>query len=453
MQYIKTSIFIAILVLSACSSGTDSSPASTPAIEQTTQVSYASPLNIRANGVLLPIQQMELSFGTGGFIDAVEVGVGETVSSGQVLMRLDSTEAGIALKKAEAELAAAQANYDLVAAITPAEQQVAITAANLDLLAAQQILAAIHADADLAAAGALQTFIDAQKAVDDAQHYLSGMTSTANQTFIDAAFANMVLARASLDKAEEAYQPWRNKPENNLRRATLLSNLAQSQQVYDAAVRKYNGLLSSASEDDLAQTEADLILAQAQLSADQETYQTLKEGPDPDQIALAEAQVVNSQARLTLAEIGGPSAENLALAQAQVASARANLEVLQVQVDNMIITAPYDGVISRVRASQGEYAMPGEMKVEVLDTSRWLIETKNVGELQIGQIKIGQEVQVSVNAFNSETLSGHVVAISPIAIVQQGDTTYTLSIEVEPTDLNLWPGMTAQMAILIESES
>ena len=411
------------------------------------------PTSIRANGVLLPVQQMELSFGAGGFVEAVEVGVGETVSAGQVLVRLDTTEAGLALQQAAAELAAAQANYDLVVVGTPAEQQVAISAAKLDLLAAQQALAAIHADADLAAAHALQAVVDAQLAVDDNQRYLTGKTSPANQSFIDAAFANMILARANLDKAKEAYKPWRNKPENNITRAGLLSRLAQAQQVYDAAVRRYNGLLGSVSEIDLVQAEANLALALAQLSKAQETYKTLKEGPDPDEIALAEARVVNAQARLTLAETGGPTAEQLALAQAQVDAARANHEILGAQVGKMIITAPFDGIVSIVRASPGEWAIPGEMMVEVLDTSRWRIETKNVGELQIGGIQIGQEVQVSVNAFKSETLSGQVLAISPIAVVQQGDTTYTLSIELEPTDLYLWPGMTAQVEIIIESES
>jgi multidrug resistance efflux pump len=401
---------------------------------------------------LLPIQQMELSFGTGGFVESVEIGVGESVRAGQVLVRLDSTEAGLALQQAEAELAAAQANYDLVVAITPAEQKVSISAANLDLIAAQQALAAIHADADLAAAGALQAVVDAQKAVDDAQRYLNGITSTANQAFIDAAYANTILAQASLDKAKEAYEPWRNKPENNITRATLLSKLAQALQVNDAAVRKYNGILGSASEIDLFHAEANLALAQAQLVDAQGTYQTLKEGPDPDAIALAEAHLANAQARLTLAEAGGSTADQLTLAQAQVDAARSNLGILQAQGDQMIITAPYDGVISIVRASQGEWAIPGEMIVAVLDTSRWRIETKNVGELQIGQVQIGQAVQVSVNAFKSEALSGYVVAISPIAIVQQGDTTYTLSIELEPTDLNLWPGMTTQVEIQIDGD-
>ncbi len=78
------------------------------------------------------------------------------------------------------------------------------------------------------------------------------------------------------------------------------------------------------------------------------------------------------------------------------------------------------------------------------------IETKNVAELQIARVRVGQEVRVRVNAFRDEPLTGRVVTISPVAVVQQGDTTYTLSIELEPTDLNLRPGMTVQVDILTE---
>ena len=82
--------------------------------------------------------------------------------------------------------------------------------------------------------------------------------------------------------------------------------------------------------------------------------------------------------------------------------------------------------------------------------SRWRTETKNVGELQIGRARVGQEVQVRVNAFRDETLHGHMATISPVAVVQQGDTTYTLMIELEPTDLNLRSGMTVQVEIVTE---
>jgi HlyD family secretion protein len=299
------------------------------------------------------------------------------------------------------------------------------------------------------AAQALQAVVDAQKAVDDAQSDLSGLSSTANQASIDAAYANMILAQNSLDKAKDAYEPWKNKPENNTTRAALLSKLAQAQQVYDAAVRQYNGLVGTASDIDLAQAEADLALAQARLANAQETYDILKDGPDPDEVALAEARVASAEAQLALAETGGPTAEQLAQAQAQIDAARANLEIIQSQIDKMIITAPFDGVVSMVRANQGQWASPGEAMVEVLDTSRWRVESKNVGEVRIGQIEIGQEVDVWVNAFKGDAINGQIKAISPVAVVQQGDTTYTLQIELEPTDLNLWPGMTAQVEIFV----
>jgi multidrug efflux pump subunit AcrA (membrane-fusion protein) len=450
MKYFKSTFLFAILLLTSCSTGADTSPEPTVPDEETTLETDFVPANIRANGILLPVQQMELSFGTDGFIQNVEVEVGEFVNLGQVLISLDSTEVELALQRAEADLAAAQANYDLVMAGKPTEQEAAIAAANLEVIAPQQSLAAVYADADLAAAQALQAVVDAQKAVADTQRALNNMGAAANQTTIDAAFANMILAKDKLDKAEDDYEPWRNKPENNTTRAALLSKVADAKQVYDATVRKYNGYIGSTNDLDLAQAEADLALAQAQLANAEEDYKNLKDGPDPDEIALAEARVADAQARLTLAESGGPTTEQLSLARAQVDSARAGLEIAQSQFDRMVITAPYDGIISVVDANQGEWARPDEMMVEVLDTARWRIETKNVGELQIGQVALGQEVQVKVNAFKNETLVGTVEAISPVAVVQQGDTTYTLTIEIEPTTLNLWPGMTVQVEIEIE---
>jgi HlyD family secretion protein len=88
--------------------------------------------------------------------------------------------------------------------------------------------------------------------------------------------------------------------------------------------------------------------------------------------------------------------------------------------------------------------------VELLDVSRWRVEPKNVGGVEIGRVQAGQTVTVRANAFRDTLLTGRVVAISPVAVVQQGDTTYTLMIELDPTDLNLRPGMTARVEILVE---
>jgi HlyD family secretion protein len=85
--------------------------------------------------------------------------------------------------------------------------------------------------------------------------------------------------------------------------------------------------------------------------------------------------------------------------------------------------------------------------VEILDTGRWIVETRNVSELAIGQVRVGQEASVQVIPFGDERLRGQVEAISPVAVVQQGDTTYTLMIALDPTELSLRPGMNAQVEI------
>jgi len=128
----------------------------------------------------------------------------------------------------------------------------------------------------------------------------------------------------------------------------------------------------------------------------------------------------------------------VAVVEAQVQQAHTILEKAKQALSRAQLLAPFDGTISAVYLSQGEWAGPGAPVVELLDTTRWRVETRNVSELNIGRIRVGQEAIVRVMAFRGEELRGRVDAISPVAVVQQGDTTYTVFIELEPTDLNLW---------------
>jgi multidrug resistance efflux pump len=145
-----------------------------------------------------------------------------------------------------------------------------------------------------------------------------------------------------------------------------------------------------------------------------------------------------------------PPPEEVAQARAYLRQAELAVEELEWQLEGAQLTAPFEGLVAAVPIRPGEWAAPGATVVELLDLSRWHVETMNVSELQIGRVKVGQEVRVRVNAFPGETLGGHVIAISPVAVVQQGDTTYTLTIELEPTELNLRAGMTVQVEILTD---
>jgi HlyD family secretion protein len=187
-----------------------------------------------------------------------------------------------------------------------------------------------------------------------------------------------------------------------------------------------------------AQEYYDIVLAQYKLRAADHGYA----------VAIAQAEAQLAQAQLALYEAEHPLAsEALTLAQLDVERAQLALEAAQDSLAHSVLTAPFDGIISAVPVSMGEWVSPSTPVVELIDVSRWLVDTKNVGELQIARVREGQEAIVRVNAFQDKALRGHVATVSPVAVVQQGDTTYTLTIELEATDLNLRPGMTVRVEI------
>ena len=150
-----------------------------------------------------------------------------------------------------------------------------------------------------------------------------------------------------------------------------------------------------------------------------------------------------------LAAYQDASDETMTPAEANLHQAQLAVDKLEQQLQGTNILAPFDGIVSAVHLQPGEWAQAGAPVVEMIDTTRWMVETKNVSELDIGRVKIGQEAIVRVPALN-ETVQGKVIAISPVAVVQQGDTTYSLIIELEETDLNLLPGMNTQVEIVTD---
>jgi HlyD family secretion protein len=377
-----------VLCLAACSKGGDVQPTATPESDYTGFASQAAAGSVTANGVLVPARQVALSFEVGGTIESVEVVVGENVQAGGTIAALDTVELERAVARAELELETAEARLDrLQVQATPIPERV--LAATAAISSAQTALIQAHTQAG----------------------------QRANQDIID---------QAALRQAERALQDARN----------------EYQKVVDNPTTR-DWAHASPQADVLAdmQDHYDVVVAGYRMRAADHGYAAA--------IADAEARLV--QAQMELYEAQHPvMPEELAVAQLDVTRAQLALEVARVDLAQATLQAPFDGVVSAVPVSVGEWTAPGATVVELLDVSRWRIETKNVGELQIGRVRVGQEALVRVNAFRDETLHGRVATISPVAVVQQGDTTYTLMIELEPTDLNLRPGMTAQVEILTE---
>jgi HlyD family secretion protein len=407
---------------------------------------------ISASGTIEATQVLVASE-TNGKVREVLVQEGDAIKAGEILVNFDEDLLKAQLAQAESTLAQAKASYELVAAgPTQEERQTAVTNARLEMLAAQQALEQLYDLANLSAAQTLREIALATRAIDNATDHQVNLISPADQADIDIAQAALVLARDRLDKAREDFEPYENKPEDNLIRAALLSKKAAAQDYYDTLVTRYNNLIGEANEIDLSNAEADLAVAKAQLADAQRRYNLVKDGPDPDQVSLAEARLESAKAHLDAA-LADPSPERLRLSQTQIDNAQAALNVLMTQLQKLVIKAPMDGIVLERLIEPGEVA---SLSTPLLSLARLddLTITVYVPEDRYGEIQLGQQARVTVDSFPDEKFEALVTHIADQAEytprnVQTAEgrrtTVFAVKLAVDNPAGKLKPGMPADV--------
>lgn len=346
-----------------------------------------------ARGRLVPMQMTDLAFTTGGLVESVFAREGQQVQVGEALAHLGNEE-------------------QILARIASAE---------LDVLQAQQALDTLNREAPLRAAEALQDLVNAPIEVENAERAIRGLqTGTPTQSDIDIARANVTIAQNKLKAAEEAYRPYANKSEDNVTRALLLQRLAEAQREYDLAVARLNNLTGGASEADVAQAQADLELAKVRQQEAERRYEILKDGPDPDLVALAQARLTNAQAGL--------------------AAAQASLKELD-------LSAPFPGTLVRVNLQQGQFISPGVPVFTLVNLSEMHVETIDLTELNIVRVRPGQDVVVRFDALPDQEFFGTVERIRSQGENSQGDIIFSVVVNLKDLDPRLLWNMTCSVEI------
>jgi HlyD family secretion protein len=142
----------------------------------------------------------------------------------------------------------------------------------------------------------------------------------------------------------------------------------------------------------------------------------------------------------------------LAQAEATVTIREAVLESAQANLSYCKITAPVDGIVISRKVDRGQ-TVNAAMNTPVLFTVAQDITRMNisasVSEADIGQIRDQQAVDFSVDAFPDETFHGVVTQVRKAPTTTQNVVTYEVIIAVENPDQKLFPGMTADVSILV----
>jgi HlyD family secretion protein len=206
-------------------------------------------------------------------------------------------------------------------------------------------------------------------------------------------------------------------------------------------------------------------LFQAQVDQARATLVKLQADAAKAGVALEDAQVQQKRAEtlssqqllptseLDAARVATRSADAaMKSAQAQVTQARAALSQADVNLSHTTITAPIDGIVISRSVDVGQ-TVAASMQAPVLFTIaqdlRQMQVNASVDEADIGKIAPTQLVTFQVDAYPGKAFAGSVRQVRLAPVVDQNVVSYVTVIDVPNPDLQLKPGMTANVAITI----
>jgi multidrug resistance efflux pump len=415
------------------------------------------------NGVLsasgtIEARLVRVSAELGGRVAEVLADEGSSVKAGDILIRFDTTlieaqraQAEAALNVTQANAEAAQANAKAMQANAEAAKANAEAAkangeaANANVTAAQALLTAAQAGKTAVQAGsdAAQANNDLLKAgPSDEQLRLA-------QTVIDK-------AKIAADAAKEAYEALPEGQGDTANGKALKQQLDTADATVANAQAQYDVIKAGARPGQLDAAQAQVDGAQAQVdsaAAQVDSAQAKAEAAQSQaEAAQSQAEAAQSQAEAVQSQAEAATAQAEA-AKAQVEAARAALNILNVQMDKMILTAPVDGRVLSRSIQPGELASPAAPLL-VLGQLNDLTITVYIAEDRYGTISLGETAQVSVDSFPGVTFTATVTYIADKAEftprnvqTAQGrrSTVFAVKLSIENPEDKLKPGMPADV--------
>lgn len=157
----------------------------------------------------------------------------------------------------------------------------------------------------------------------------------------------------------------------------------------------------------------------------------------------AESQVAGARARLEELE-GQPRSEDIRVAQARVDEALANVEQTDAALGKTTITAPYDGLVIRVDAAEGENVSPGQTLVTIAQTDAMEIFAE-VDEDYFLRMAPGQPATLVFPSIADRKFEAKVMRVGPEVDPERG----VVGVHLKPTTLpdHVVPGLTVDVAI------
>lgn len=403
---------------------------------------------VGATGTVSSAQSALLTWKTSGIVAGTYFEVGDTVQAGDVLAELDPGSLSPLDIIARAELVAARKALDNL-----------LASQTRSALAFQSVETARQALEDARSpvidqSSALQAVAEAEKAVADADRRLKTLTAPVSRAALDQAQANLVLKekkladnqemidriQKKLNKRDDQYRPWESRRRYRQIMDGLEMQRIQLQIDYENSLQRYKNLKSPPDPVEVALAEAELLEAQASLVDAERALQRIADGSSPADLALLEAQLADARREYARLK-DGPAVQDIAAAEARVAAAQSTLEKSR-------LIAPFNGTISDVISQPNDLVSPGTPAFRLDDLSSLSVDV-GVSEIDINLVKTGQPVILTFDAILARQYNGRVVEVSPVGTVSQGIVDFMIRVELTDPDSAVRPGMTAAVEIIV----
>ena len=389
--------------------------------------------------------ELETSVGAriSGRVASVLVREGDRVRSGQTLARLDDEVLRSQLAQAQDAVLTARASLaQTTDAVQTAQSQV--TVASRPPLPSD--VTRLKADTNQAVAVAEARLAGAKQKLIFAQRRLAELKKGPRDEEIDASEAQVRQSEASLAQAER----------DRSRQAQLAKEGAVAQAAAD-------------------QAETNFLVAKRTLESAQARLRQLQAGTRPEQLEQAQADVRTAESEVRAAEatlagakasgkaqltslLASPRIEDITVsrnrvresararevAQARLAEAERALDVARKRLDDVIVTAPFEGTITQVLTEAGGVTGPSAALVRLVRTSVPEIRI-DLDEVNLGKLQTGQEAMVSCDAYPGQTFAAKVRELGAQIDTERG----TVEVRLTPVNPPAWlrPGQTLSVNI------
>src|SRR5438445_787035 len=391
--------------------------------------------SVAVSGSVAAMNQTKMTFKSTGKISDIYVSVGQQVTAGQPLAKLDTTDLEAALAQAQANLR--NALNAMSGANSPAMQNARANSVTLlspalaDYLSARSALLSVVADFDSATA--------------------AGNDTTSIATSFQLAMTNYSIATSRLSTALDMTS----------------AVLGTVQTAVTTAQSSLNTQSTKTLHDPFDQWRADLATLYTLVGAQQQNVSTakLKISQATTYVTTMNDAIGGSIANATqnvttTAQRGQQSVDraqtslnskpyDLTNSQASVDNAASAVQTAQTNLDNAVVTAPSAGVVASIASQVGETAANPFM---VLANTTSLVLHGTIGESDVAKVKLGLVANVAVDAVTTAgRMTGRVTALDPVATIQSGVPVYGHDVTIDLPNSQVKPGMTGPATVIIAS--